>query len=169
MRIYADKKELVTEIKKQYQKYIVEFYDIPEELRNKRIEEVDKTPSENLSYQLGWISLLLDWESKEQQGIEVHTPAEGYKWNKLGELYQSFYNHYGKMTLFEQIMKLNQKFEELCQWIECLNEKELFEPEQRKWATTKAKWPVYKWIHINTVAPFTNFRAKIKKWKKLTL
>ncbi|MCB6437728.1 ClbS/DfsB family four-helix bundle protein, partial [Erysipelatoclostridium ramosum] len=26
---------------------------------------------------------------------------------------------------------------------------------------------VYKWIHINTVAPFTNFRGKIRKWKRL--
>ncbi|MER2002308.1 MAG: ClbS/DfsB family four-helix bundle protein, partial [Carnobacterium inhibens] len=24
----------------------------------------------------------------------------------------------------------------------------------------------WKWIHINTVAPFTNFRTKIRKWKK---
>ncbi|KWZ73162.1 hypothetical protein HMPREF3198_01521 [Winkia neuii] len=28
-------------------------------------------------------------------------------------------------------------------------------------------WPVWKWVHINTVAPFTTFRTKIRKWKKL--
>lgn len=50
---------------------------------------------------------------------------------------------------------------------ELITEEELFIPEVRKWATTTAKWPVYKWIHINSVAPFTNFRSKIRKWKKL--
>ncbi|WP_072873612.1 ClbS/DfsB family four-helix bundle protein [Hoylesella oralis] len=27
-------------------------------------------------------------------------------------------------------------------------------------------WEVYKFIHINTVAPFCMFRTKIRKWKK---
>lgn len=86
-------------------------------------------PSENLSYQLGWLSLLLDWEEKEKVGIEVQTPAEGYKWDNLGGLYQSFYEMYGEETLAEQIQQLNKKVFELCVWIETLNDKELFEPE----------------------------------------
>ena len=49
---------------------------------------------------------------------------------------------------------------------ESLDHETLFVPEQRKWATTPAKWPVWKWIHINTVAPFKNFRAHLRKWKK---
>ncbi|MCT3588900.1 DfsB family protein [Levilactobacillus brevis] len=169
MRVYTNKEELITEIKQRYQKYIAEFENIPEDLRNKRTDEVDKTPSENLSYQLGWLSLLLGWEEKEKAGLEVQTPAEGYKWNNLGGLYQLFYETYGKETLSEQIQQLDKKVIDLCAWIETLSDIELFEPEQRKWATTKAKWPLYKWIHINSVAPFTNFRTKIRKWKKFVL
>lgn len=169
MREYKDKEELISEIKQRYQKYIAEFENIPEGLKNKRIAEVDKTLSENLSYQLGWVSLLLDWEEKENAGIVVQTPAEGYKWNNLGGLYHFFYERYGEMTLTEQIQQLNNKVVELCTWVETLSEEDLFKPEQRQWATTEAKWPVYKWIHINTVAPFTNFRTKIRKWKKIAL
>ena len=169
MRTYTSKDELITEIGQRYQKYISEFENIPENLRNKRIEEVDKTPSENLSYQFGWLSLLVGWEEKEKHGIVVHTPADGYKWNNLGGLYQSFYETYGTETLAEQTQQLNKKVIDLCLWIETLTDKELFEPEQRKWATTKAKWPLYKWIHINSVAPFTNFRTKVRKWKRIVL
>lgn len=169
MKTYTDKAELVKEIKNSYQKYIDEFEEIPEELSDKRVENVDRTPSENLSYQLGWLSLLLDWEATEQQGLNVFTPAKGYKWNNLGGLYQSFYNEYGKLTLFEQKECLDKKVVELCIWIESLSEKELFESGYRQWATTNAQWPIYKWVHINTVAPFTNFRTKIRKWKKLAL
>lgn len=169
MRTYTSKDELITEIKQRYQKYIAEFNDIPEALRNKRIDEVDKTPSENLSYQLGWVSLLLDWDAKEKVGVKVQTPAEGYKWNDLGDLYQSFYQTYGEESLNTQIVQLNKKVSELCMWVETLNDEALFEPEQRQWATKKAKWPIYKWVHINSVAPFINFRTKIRKWKKLVL
>lgn len=40
----------------------------------------------------------------------------------------------------------------------------------RKWAdeaTKTAVWEVYKFIHVNTVAPFGTFRTKIRKWKKI--
>ena len=42
----------------------------------------------------------------------------------------------------------------------------------RKWAdeaTKTAVWEVYKFIHVNTVAPFGTFRTKIRKWKKIAL
>lgn len=169
MKTYADKTELVNEIKNRYQKYIDEFEAIPEEFCDKRVETVDRTPSENLSYQLGWLNLLLNWETMEQQGLTVTTPAKGYKWNNLGGLYQSFYAKYGKLTLLEQKECLDQKVAELCSWIEGLSEQELFKPGYRQWATTNAQWPIYKWVHINSVAPFTNFRTKIRKWKKLAL
>lgn len=169
MRVYTNKEELITEIKQRYQKYIAGLQKIREDLRDRRTDEVDKTPSENLSYQLGWLSLLLGWEEEEKAGIEVQTPAEDYKRNNLGGLYQSFYDAYGEETLDEQMQQLNKKVMDLCLWNETLTDKELFEPEQRKWATTKAKWPLYKWVHINSVAPFTNFRTKIRKWKKIVL
>ena len=61
---------------------------------------------------------------------------------------------------------LRGKTAELCVWIEGLREDELFLAGQRKWAKTAAQWPLWKWIHINTVAPFINFRTQIRKWKK---
>ena len=56
--------------------------------------------------------------------------------------------------------------------IDSMTEEELFRPHQRKWAdqaTKTAIWEVYKFIHINTVAPFGSFRTKIRKWKKLEM
>lgn len=158
---------MIEAIQEKYKKYITEFCDIPEEFKDRHYDDIDKTPSENLSYQLGWTGLLLKWEENEKNGKEVFTPSKGYKWNNLGGLYQSFYEKYGSLKMEQQIKALNKNVEDICAWINSLTEKELFEPEQRKWATTNAKWPLYKWIHINTVAPFTNFRTKIRKWKKI--
>ena len=45
MKQYASKEELKEEIIKSYKKYIEEFNDIDENLKDKRIEEVDRTPA----------------------------------------------------------------------------------------------------------------------------
>ena len=115
MREYQNKTELINSIREHYQKYITEFDSISEEFKNKRIIEVEQTPSENLSYQIGWVNLLLQWEKNEQQGKTVQTPTEKYKWNNLGELNQSFYQEYGDYSLAKQKELLTQLVEELCQ------------------------------------------------------
>ena len=58
MKEYTSKVELTNAIKTSYKKYIDEFEDIPEDLKDKRFEEVDRTPTENLAYQVGWTTLL---------------------------------------------------------------------------------------------------------------
>ena len=79
---------------------------------------------------------------------------------------QHYYHTYGALTLAEQQTMLREKVTTLCTWIDGLSDDELFLPGQRQWATTAAQWSLWKWIHINTVAPFTHFRTQIRKWKK---
>ena len=38
---------------------IAEFDNIPEGLKGKRVDEADRTPAENLAYQIGWTTLVL--------------------------------------------------------------------------------------------------------------
>ena len=76
MRTYENKDELKNEINKSFAKYISEFNDIPEHLKDKRIDEIDRTPAENLAYQVGWTTLVIKWESDERKGIPV-IPATG--------------------------------------------------------------------------------------------
>lgn len=53
MRTYENAQELTEEIRAAFRKYIAEFNDIPEALKDKRIDEVERTPAENLAYQVG--------------------------------------------------------------------------------------------------------------------
>lgn len=84
MRAYTSKEELKDEIKKTYTKFIAEFDNIPEEMKDLRAEDVDRTPAENLAYQVGWTMLVLKWEQDEKNGLEAKTPSEQFKWNQLG-------------------------------------------------------------------------------------
>ncbi|MDU2242229.1 MAG: ClbS/DfsB family four-helix bundle protein, partial [Paenibacillus sp.] len=133
-----------------------------------RVEEVDRTPQEMIAYQLGWINLIRSWDRDELEGKEVVTPATGYKWNQLGGLYQSFYDQYQDQSLSELRALFIAAVEELTPWLEGFSDGELFTPGGRRWAaSTPSNWPIWKWVHINTVAPFKSFRSKIRKWKKV--
>lgn len=67
---------------------------------------------------------------------------------------------------------LNDNINSIYAMVDSLSEEELFKPHMRKWAdeaTKTAVREVYKFIHVNTVAPFGTFRTKIRKWKKIAL
>ncbi|MDO5090540.1 MAG: ClbS/DfsB family four-helix bundle protein [Cardiobacteriaceae bacterium] len=169
MTTYPDAQTLITAIQTALDQYLAEFADIPDTLKSHRAINGERTPSEHLSYQLGWTNALLQWERDEQHGKTPHLPAKGHRWNNLTALNQHFHTLYGTYTLAEQQQLLRENVAAICAWLTTLSDTELFQPGQRQWTTTPAQWPLWKWTHINTVAPFTNFRSKIRKWKKAAL
>ena len=172
MRTYENKEALKAGIQKAFEKYILEFEDIPENLKDKRVDSVDRTPAENLAYQVGWTTLLLKWEKAEREGLPVKTPSDQFKWNELGRLYAFFTQTYAHLSLKDLRALLSENVHLICAMIDSMSEEEVFKPHMRKWAdgaTQSAVWEVYKFIHVNTVAPFGTFRTKIRKWKKCAL
>lgn len=102
----------------------------------------------------------------------MKTPSELFKWNQLGELYQWFTDTYAQLSLQELKSQLNENIHSIYAMIDSMSEEALFRPHMRKWAddaTKTAVWEVYKFIHVNTVAPFGTFRTKIRRWKKAVL
>ena len=67
MRTYENKDELKNEINKSFAKYISEFNDIPEHLKDKRIDEIDRTPAENLVIRLAGQLLLLNGNQTKER------------------------------------------------------------------------------------------------------
>jgi hypothetical protein len=165
---YADKEELIAEIQKTANLFICEFEDCREAGKDTTIPGVDRTPAQMIAYQLGWMALLRKWDAEELSGHVPELPAPGLKWNALGKLYQQFYDEYGRYSLAELSVMFKDAVNSLCLWIDGFSGEELFKTGGRKWASsTPSNWPIWKWIHINTVAPFKSFRGKIRKWKKL--
>ena len=169
MRTYKDKEDLKNEIRQSFKKYNSEFDTIPEALKDKRVPGVDRTPAENLAYQVGRTTLLLKWEAGEKLGMDVKTPSEQFKWNQLGGLYQWFTDTYAHLSSAELKGKLCENIVAIQTMIDSMSEEELFQPHMRRWAddaTKTAVWEVYKFIHVNTVSPFGTFRTKIRKRKR---
>jgi hypothetical protein len=168
MQGYTNKNMLISEITKTANMFITEFEGITEAEKAIRFEGVDRTPQEMISYQLGWMELILSWDRDELAGKKVVTPAPRFKWNQLGGLYQSFYDRYQDKSITELRDLFNTYVEAVIKWLQCFNEEELFSSGGRNWAaSTPSNWPIWKWVHINTAAPFKSFRSKIRKWKKM--
>jgi hypothetical protein len=168
MQEYNDKSILITEIRKTAELFIKEFDEVAEADKSIRYDDVDRTPQEIIAYQLGWMGLIRGWDKDESEGKDVITPAPGYKWNQMSELYQGFYTKYQDKSITELRTLFAITVDSLTEWLDSFSDEELFKPGGRKWASsTASNWPVWKWVHINTVAPFKSFRSKIRKWKKL--
>jgi hypothetical protein len=168
MTEYADKTALAAEILKSAAAFALEFEGIAEGDRDLRLDGVDRTPAEMLAYQLGWLGLIRSWEEDEKKGLPTVLPAPGVKWNQMGVLYQGFYEAYAGCSLAELRARFSATVEHFLAWFEDdFTEDDVFMPGSRKWASsTPSNWPVWKWVHINTVAPYKTFRAQIRKWKK---
>jgi len=165
---YQNREELILEISNRAKLFIEEFNDINEKDKDKLVDGVDKTPAQMIAYQLGWMNLILNWESQEQLGFVVTTPTQDYKWNNLGGLYESFYKQFEGYTLKELCTMFIKAEQQIIELINNYTDIELFQQGGRKWSSsTTSNWPIWKWIYINTVAPFKSFRTKIRKWKKL--
>ena len=170
MQEYINKGALVDEIKKTADLFIKEFENVAEADKDIRFDEIERTPQEIIAYQLGWMDLIRGWDSDELNGKEVIMPAPGYKWNQMGELYQGFYIKYQDKSLSQLGELFITSVDSLVEWLGGFSENELCKPGGRKWAaSTTSNWPIWKWVHINTVAPFKSFRSKIRKWKKLQM
>lgn len=163
---YTSKEDLMKTIHSHYMLLDAEFGGIDNSEKDIRIPEVDKTPAEIIAYQLGWLDLVMGWDKDEKAGRPILMPSPDYKWNQLGGLYRSFYDRYTAVSLPELRDLFRRAEQQWLDWINTLTEEELFTQGIRKWTGGKENWPMARWIHINSAAPFKTFRAKIRKWKK---
>lgn len=164
---YKSKEELLEAIEQKYQLFAAEFEGIPEQDKDLLLDGVDKTPAQMLAFQIGWLPLVMGWDKTELSGKIPEMPAPGYKWNRLGELYANFYRNCEGLTLQELRERFAKEKDTFLSWVTNLTEQELFVQGARRWTGDKLNWPMARWIHINSAAPFQTFRAKIRKWKRL--
>jgi hypothetical protein len=164
MPLPASKEELLNNLREAYKKLDDEFEAVTK--KNERHCGIDGNISccDVVAYQIGWARLLLGWEATELKGNVPAMPAKGYKWNQLGGLAESFYEKDAEKSLRVLRNEFKRIVKRVTGWLESLSEKELFSLHQRDWAGNK--WPIAKWVQVNTIAPYRSARTKVRRWKK---
>lgn len=119
-----------------------------------------------LAYQIGWGKLLLQWYQAGITNTTCVMPGEGFDSWDYTNIALHFYHQYAKLSP-EQ---LKQEFETVVQKIISITEKEYSLGQLEKtgvwtWCTLQSgkKWPLSKWITVNTVAPYKRAQALLKK------
>jgi hypothetical protein len=164
MPLATNKRELLTHLQVAYLKLLEEVATVPPVLERDQGLEGGISPCDLLAYQIGWGRLLLSWDALETQGKTVDMPAPGFKWNQLGLLARSFYQEHRGQSLAQLQAQFTTLVGEIRQFIESSSDDTLFGTGKRRWAGEK--WPLAKWIQVNTVAPYGSARTKLRRWKK---
>jgi hypothetical protein len=161
--IPKNKIELIHAIITEYEKLRAELETIPDNLAHKNTLEKGGSVCDVVAYQIGWGTLLLGWHSVGKKGDIPVLPAQGYKWNQLGSLAQKFYADYSNKS-FKQLLSLfDETVRNILKMVHEQSEVQLYEIGVYAWT---AKWPLGRWINVNTSSPYKSARAKIRAWKK---
>lgn len=165
MAVPIDKSELLKAIHTNYEKLKTDLLSIQPELTAiKNLEghsQGTMMSVHNLvAYLIGWGELVLKWNRKKDRNEPVEFPEVGYKWNELGKLAQKFYKDYEMYEYPILLEKLDKTVGEILLLIDGKTNKELYE------IAWYDKWTRGRMIQFNTSSPYSNARARIRKWKK---
>lgn len=165
MPIPSSKKELSETLTVEFKKLMDELQTIPSALTREKSIEGKISVCDCLAYQIGWGRLLINWYQtgkKEQMPV---LPCEGYRWNQLGALAEHFYRTHHKDSYNKLMTEFTTVYKNIQQIISENSDKELYSLGVYNW--TGDKWPLGRYINVNTSSPYKSARAKIRAWKKL--
>ena len=148
---------LSKEIEKAYLQLMQELERFPLEERVKK--QFDGTGGkvsvlDLIAYQVGWGECVIRWYDEGVRGIMPEMPGEGFtKWDYKG-LAEHFYLKYQGSALLDHFRQVAQRVIEIVEYEEKTGN--LDQPGVWPWCILKSgkKWPLSKWIRVNTVAPY---------------
>ncbi len=122
-----------------------------------------------LAYQIGWGNLVVTWYNAGLKNEMPQMPGEGFtKWDYIG-LAQHFYKKYQYDSYREQEQEFFTLVEKIIAIVEAEYEtKNLGKEGIWDWCTLASgkRWPLSKWITVNTLAPYKRAITLVKKATK---
>lgn len=166
MPVPKNKEELILAIENSYSKLKKDLEILPLELTSEKELEghakgTKMSVSNLVAYLIGWGELVLKWNYKKDNKLDVDFPETNYKWNELGKLAQKFYSDYENLDYAALLIKLDITVGEILILIKKTSNTDLYE---KPWYE---KWTQGKMIQLNTSSPYKNARNRVRKWKKL--
>jgi hypothetical protein len=100
------------------------------------------------------------WIEAGQRGESPTTPAPGYRWNETPRLNADIVRAAQKASYLIIRARLERGFERALATIDALGDSELLQVGTFRWA---GKWPISRWISINTAHQYTTARTFIRQ------
>ena len=159
MPIPKTRTELIELITKSYAELRTELENAGPELTELPCVD-DWSVKDLLAVRAWWTESVADWIEAGRRGESPTTPAPGYGWKETprlnGDLVQA-----SREEPYRTIRKrLELGFERVLVTIDALDDSELLEAGVYDWA---GKWPISRWISINTARQYTTARTYIRR------
>ncbi len=120
----------------------------------------DWTVRDLLAVRVWWTERVVDWIEAGVRGEEPVTPAPGYRWNETPRLNADVIQAAQGESYDELCVRLNAGFERVMRTIDALNDAELLGVGVYAWA---GKYPVSRWLSINTARQYQTARTHIRR------
>lgn len=113
-----------------------------------------------LAVRAWWTERVVDWIEAGRRGETPFTPAEGYRWNETPRLNADVVKAARRESYRSVRARLEAGFRRVMRTIDALDDTELLGVGVYAWA---GKYPVSRWISINTARQYTTARAFIRR------
>lgn len=159
MPIPKSRNDLIEQIETSYSKLDTLLDEITDETAGAICVE-DWTVKELLAVRCWWSETVVDWIESGRNGEIPDLPAKRYKWHETPQLN----NEIAKSSTFESFEevrnRLNKAYHQVLKIIGKLSDEELLNQGVFEWA---GKWPLSRWLSINTARQYTTAQKYIRQ------
>lgn len=120
----------------------------------------DWTVKDLLAVRAWWTDHVVDWVETGRRGETPTTPANGYAWRETPRLNADIVESARSKSYRAVRTELERGVARVLDTIDALDDTELLEAGVFGWA---GKWPVSRWISINTARQYATARTYIRK------
>lgn len=113
-----------------------------------------------LAVRVWWTEHVIDWVEAGIRGEVPTTPAPGYRWNETPRLNADVVAENRRRSYRSILARLEQGYGRVMDTIDSLDDTELLEVGVFPWA---GKYPVARWISINTTRQYLTARTYIRR------
>jgi hypothetical protein len=159
MPIPKTRTELIELVTTSYSKLRTELENVDSEMAKLPCVD-DWSVKDLLAVRAWWTERVVDWIEAGRRGESPTTPAPGYGWNETPRLNGDLVEESREEQYRTILDRLERGFKRVLATINALDDNELLEAGIFKWA---GKWPISRWISINTSRQYTTALAYIRR------
>ena len=157
-----DRDDLLEQLSQSFSK-LEEELEIWEERDRDEIVEDEWSAKDLLAVRLWWSEAVVTWIEVGRDGSPLELPAPGFRWNDTPRLNQQTVDESREVPWDEIRAQLKSAFAKIEATIDTLDERELLEVGVFPWAE---KWPIARWIALNTVRQYTTARTILRRARR---
>ncbi|HSR69228.1 MAG TPA: ClbS/DfsB family four-helix bundle protein [Acidobacteriota bacterium] len=113
-----------------------------------------------LAVRAWWTERVIDWVEAGRRGQVPVLPAQGYRWTETPRLNDDLVKKARPESYRSVRSRLEKGYERVMRTIDSLDDRELLQAGVFEWA---GKYPVSRWISINTARQYTTARTLIRR------